>query len=234
MDCVSANDAIVLSAIMLVDGRQHMIVTPNPEMVLAAQSDGDLRQILNKADLALPDGTGILWAAKKLGVDLKERVTGTDFIYDLAGLASRRGEKMALIGGEHGVAQKAASELQKKFLNLEVRGFDCGKISDQISHEVLSAVEEWRPEVLVVGLGAGKQEKLISKILPQLPGVKIAIGVGGALDYISGRALRAPKRWQDSGVEWFWRVLHEPMRLPRILNATVKFPYVFLKTQGPR
>lgn len=222
VDAVGPEEAAKAAEAMLA-GPGGYITTPNPEMILQAQKDPEFKRILNNSALAIPDGAGIVWAAAKLGKSIK-RIAGTDFLQVLARIGQKNGKKIALIGGGRGVAAKAGEKLGAK-------GFDCGEIDEkniQIPENLLIEINNFAPEIIAVSLGQGKQEKFIAKLLPLVPSLKIAIGVGGALDYISGAKRRAPKWMQEYGLEWIWRLLSEPWRLPRIINAAIVFPIKFL------
>lgn len=234
------------------DGR-FTIVTPNPEFVIAAQKDGDFRWILNRADLAVPDGVGLRMAAKLLSLPkhsstivgifetlvqgfsvglavvfrpafldtLPETVSGVDLMLDLCQLAADKGHSVFFLGGRGGVAEETAKRLQKRFANLRVAGFQEGEAAEEFDQETRRAI---RPsDLLFVAYGAPRQEKWIARNLPHLP-VKVAIGVGGAFDFVAGKRRRAPRAIRRLGLEWLWRLIQEPQRLPRILNAAIKFP----------
>lgn len=206
---VSYISAIEIVEGFLVDGEKHYIVTPNPEFVVLAQSDREFREILNRADLAIPDGVGL-----RMGT----RVTGTDLMIRLCELASQRGYSVFLLGGEGGVAEEAAKRLKKQFANLNIVGTYEGDFPEGIK----------TADFLFVAYGAPKQEKWIAQNLSKIP-VRVAMGVGGAFDFIAGKKKRAPLVLRRLGFEWLWRLIQEPQRLPRILNATIKFPFlVFL------
>ncbi len=228
VDAVTLKEASGAAEAML-SGNGGYIVTPNPEIILAAQKDAEFKQILNNSTLALPDGAGIIWAAKKLGIPFIGRITGTDFLLNLAEIAQKNRKKLALIGGRPGIAEASAQKLGGSYAGLEVRGFDCGEIDEKkIPEKFLNEIKDFAPAIMAVALGAPKQEKFIMRILPLFPSIKIAIGVGGALDYVSGRKTRAPKWMRDCSIEWLWRLIQEPQRLPRIINAAVLFPIKFL------
>jgi N-acetylglucosaminyldiphosphoundecaprenol N-acetyl-beta-D-mannosaminyltransferase len=230
-----------------------MIVTPNPEFVVRAQEDEEFRRILNRADLAVPDGVGLRMAAKVLTLPtssstivkifqlfwrwlltgsaailrpafldvLPETVSGVDLMFDLCQLAAEKGWTVFFLGGRDGVAEGTAQRLQKQFANLKVVGVYEGEAAAEFDQETRRVI---RPtDILFVAYGAPKQEKWIARNLPHLP-VKIAIGVGGAFDFVSGRRKRAPQALRRLGLEWLWRLIQEPPRLPRILNAAIKFP----------
>lgn len=211
VDSVTRSEAITQVDRLVRDGGQHIITTPNPEIIVAAQRDAEFRAILNRASLALPDGVGLMLGAWILGAPLKERIAGSDFVWDLARLAAERGYTMQLMGGKEGVAQEAAEKLKIKNAKL--------KIADE------------NPDILLVALGHVKQEKWIAKHLSELPGVKVAMGVGGALDFIAGRVARAPRLLRLLGLEWLWRLALQPWRVPRIWRAVVVFPWLVLRAK---
>ena len=243
----------------LVDGKRHYVVTPNPEFIVLAQTDEEFRQILNQADLAIPDGVGL-----RVGT----RVTGTGLMIKLCGLAARKGYSVFLLGGRGGVAKEAAKRLKERFANLNIVGTCEGDPGEEFDEEIRRKLEagnsklerkleagSWkrasrRPvssikppassqasslklqassiDFLFVAYGAPKQEKWIAKNLDKIP-VRVAMGVGGAFDFIAGKKRRAPLALRRMGLEWFWRLIQEPRRFPRIFNATIKFPLlVFL------
>lgn len=219
----------------LLDGRQHYIVTPNPEMVVAARKDKEFLEILNKADLAVPDGFGIILASHFLRRPFLERIRGVDLMLDICRLAEQKSCSVYLLGGEEGIARAAAEELQKRFLHLKIAGAESGgkmEISDLRFKilDLIKKIDNAKPDILFVALGAGKQEKFIADNLDKMPSIKIAMGVGGAFDFISGKIKRAPGWMRKIGLEWLWRFFLEPWRWKRILNATMKFSWEIIKT----
>lgn len=206
--------------------KKRFVVTPNPEILVLAQKDPELKRILNRADLALPDGVGVVWAAKFLGKPLKERVTGVDLLENLCRLAQKEGFTIGLIGGRPQVAVKTAECLQKKYPGLRV-------VLAQEEWNNNSTIQQFSNltiDLLFVAFGAPKQEKWISQNLEKLP-VKVAIGVGGAFDFISGQVRRAPKWLQRLGLEWFYRLIRQPWRARRQL-ALGKFVLLVLKEKA--
>lgn len=199
------------------------IVTPNPEFILLARQDKEFVQLLNRADLSLPDGVGLEYAVAALTDSfLKNRHTGVDTLERLAG----SGASLALVGGQTNIAEQASRQLQKKFLTTNIIVVDPGDISNggTPSESTIKNLQQAAPAILAVALGQGKQEKFIAKILPHLPSVRIAIGIGGALDMLAGRLPRAPHFMRQIGLEWLWRLLIEPKRWPRIFRAVIVFP----------
>ncbi len=205
-----------------------MIVTPNPEFILLAQKDHEFKQILNDADLCLPDGTGLRFAVAALSDDhLKSRHTGADVLVLLAEMCRNQQQRLVLLGGAPKKTARAAEWLREKFPGLEVTNFDPGIIDEQhvrLSEATLAGVERLAPQVLAVALGQGKQEKVMKILQAKIPGLKILIGIGGAADYVSQSVRRAPVIWRKFGFEWLWRLLQEPWRWKRIMSAVVFFP----------
>lgn len=136
-------------------------------------------------------------------------------------------------GGKNGAAEKTAKFLQRQFPKLKIAGFNCGGEVNQDGalqdKNILAKIKQSRPDILFVAFGCPKQEKFIIRYLSKLKSVRIAIGVGGAFDILSGKIQRAPKLFRFFGLEWLWRLVKEPKRIKRIYTATVKFPLNFLK-----
>lgn len=214
-------------------GEAHTIVTPNPEIILRARKKSAFRDLLNQSDLSLPDGTGLRFASVALhNVDIR-RHTGVDTLELLAKLSAENKQTMFLFGGElpH-VAEQTADVLNARYPNAKVDGIDPGMISIdaegklQFDKQLIEHLQLISPTVLAVALGQEKQDRFIAEVLPKLPSVRIAIGVGGAFDMLSGAIPRSPKWMQKSGLEWIWRLIKEPSRAKRIYRAFVVFPCV--------
>lgn len=205
----------------------HYVVTPNPEFLLAAEKDLEFQKILNRADLVLPDGIGVVYSAKILGTPLKERVAGFDFACDMLEELNEMGGRLYLLGAKPGVAEEAAARIVEKHPKIVICGTHDGYFqeSDPVAREVAAA----QPDLLFVCLGAPKQEKWIARF-GLLTGAKLAIGLGGALDVFAGNVERAPEQWQKLGMEWAYRLVKEPKRIGRM----AKLPLVLVKAAGRR
>lgn len=209
---------------------QHYITTPNPEIVLAASGRGKLRAIFDHADLSLPDGFGLKIGSWILDEKLKNRITGADFMLEICKIAAEQNAPIFLLGGHGDTAKKAGIKLKTLFPNLIIAGAESGG-------EVIKENCEWHAsdinlidkinashaKIIFVGFGCPKQEKWIRDNLYKLTTVKLAMAVGGSLDFLAGTRRRAPRVMRKTGLEWLWRLINEPTRLPRILNATIKF-----------
>jgi len=198
----------------------QMVVTADSSCVVLAQRDLELRRIINQADLVTPDSTGILWAAKRFGTPLPERVPGVDIVEFLCDRAARSGYRVFLLGAAPGVAEAAAEKLSEKYPGLEVAGTHHGFFAPEESPEVVQKIQESKPDILFVALGIPLQEKWIYRHLKELQ-VPVSMGVGGTFDVISGRVKRAPKWMQKHGLEWFFRLANSPRKIRKVLNLPV-------------
>lgn len=189
------------------------VVTPNPEIVNAARSDESYREVLNGAGLVLPDGIGVIKAAKILGRPLKERVPGIDFASGLLAQMSRKGGRLFLLGAKPGVAEQAAENLKATYPGLVICGTNDGYFKDDAP--VVEKIRAAEPDVAFVCLGFPRQERWMARFGPET-GAHLMIGLGGALDVFSGNTKRAPKIWQKLNMEWAYRLVHEPSRIGRM------------------
>ncbi len=201
----------------LVDGQQHYIVTVNADFLARAQSDQGFKQILNKADLSVVDGVGVSWAAKLFGERFPERISGVDLMAGILNQEAGLREDIFLLGGRHGVAAKIAQQFEM------VVGFT------EETEEAIKLINDRRPSILFVALGSPKQERWIAQNLSKVPSVKLAMGVGGAFNFLSGHIRRAPRWMRRLGLEWLWRALREPWRWPQVWRSVVVFPIIALK-----
>lgn len=197
--------------------RLHQIATVNPEFVMAAQSDAAFRHVLRTADLCLPDGVGLLYAARRLGRSLPQRVPGSELVYHLAQLAAAKGWPLYLLGAAPGVADEAAQLLQARYPGLNMAGTFAGSAAVEENDDIVRRINDSGARLLFVAYGAPKQDKWIERNRETLAHVRVAIGVGGSLDFITGRAVRAPQWAQDMGLEWLHRLYKEPWRWRRML-----------------
>lgn len=225
IDNVDFKEAIEKIAYFIKSGKPHQVVTVNSEFIMAAQKDKKFARILNSAALSTPDGVGPIWASGFLygrKNKLKERVAGVDLTWELAKLAAKNGCSIYFLGAGSGVAKKAAQRLQLIHRNLKIAGISEGE-PKFVEQEVVKNIAKSKADILLVSYGALKQEKFIYKNLDNL-GVKVAIGVGGTFDFIAGKQIRAPKWMQKAGLEWLYRLIHEPKRIGRIFTAVIRFP----------
>lgn len=240
---VHIDDVVLAEAITLVDHwlnsqTFHQVVTPGPEFLLESTANKDFHRILNRSDLSLPDGMGVYLAARIIGRPLRHRITGVDFILALMAHAAKQGSRVFLFGGQPGAADKAAEKLLQQHPGLAIVGIESGyrgpwqKLHD---HQIIKKIRLAKPDILLVALGAPKQELWIDRHRQALHNVKIAIGVGRTFDYLAGIVTRAPKTMQKLGLEWLHTFFtanqyYQPQkRRQRIVNATWHFSREFAR-----
>jgi N-acetylglucosaminyldiphosphoundecaprenol N-acetyl-beta-D-mannosaminyltransferase len=235
-------------------GKPVFIVTPYSETMVAAQKDEEFRKILNAADIALADGVGILWTAKYLELRIKnkelriwalvktlstiifnpkyirspipEKISGSEFVWDLAGLAAEKNYSVFLLGGFGDTPEIAAKKLQEKFTDLRIAGVNdfTPSSNDGKGRGEVAKINSSGADFLFVALGPIRQEKWIYENLPKLR-VKLAIGLGGTFDYIAQKRPYRPKIWATRGLEWLWRLATQPWRLGRIIKGVFGLIY---------
>ena len=194
----------------------QQVVTVNPEFVMAAQRNKDFRIAINSAALVLADGIGVVWATRYLGRSTPERVTGSDMLPQLARLCAASGYRLYLLGAAVGIAEAAGARLQELAPGLEIAGTYTGSPAPEEESEIIERIRAARADVLCVAYGAPAQDLWIWRNLSRLPAA-VAMGVGGAYDFLSGRQRRAPLVMQRMGLEWLYRLYREPWRWRRML-----------------
>lgn len=218
---------MALAEAMIGAGGPHQIATVNPEFVLEAGRSPNFAAALAGADLATPDGIGLLLAARYLGTPLRGRVTGVELTHRLAALSVQRGYRLFLLGAGPGVAQAAAVALQARYPGLIIAGTFAGSPEPRHEPFLRQLIVAARPHILLVAYGHPRQDLWIARNQPQL-GVPLAIGVGGVFDYLSGRVPRAPRWMRRLGLEWLYRLIRQPARWPRIVDAVPRFAWAVL------
>lgn len=204
--------------------KKYFVVTPNPEFLVLANKNPKFKNILNNAELALADGIGVILAGKFVAKPLKERMTGVELLESLCKAVAEKPITVGFLGGRENVAEKTAECLVKKYPGLKV-AFADPEYNFYKNYNDYNGYK--RIDLLFVAFGAPKQEIWTSENLEKIP-VKIAIGVGGAFDYISGKIPRAPVWVQKIGFEWLFRLVIQPWRLKRQL-ALLEFVWLVLK-----
>jgi N-acetylglucosaminyldiphosphoundecaprenol N-acetyl-beta-D-mannosaminyltransferase len=216
VDAVTQDEVVDWIAGAIRGSTPRQVATVNPEFVMRAQHDRAFAAVLEQADLCLPDGAGLLWAARRLGFRLPARVTGVDLIQALAHRAAREGWRVFFLGAREGVAEAAAAVVRAQNPGLVIAGTLSGSPEPSSDEEVVGMVRQARPDLLLVAYGAPAQDLWISRNLAKT-GARVGIGVGGAFDFISGRSRRAPLWLRERGLEWLHRLWREPWRWRRML-----------------
>ncbi len=214
------------------------IVTANPEILLYAKRDPAYWHILYQSDIRTVDGVGLQYAGWFLGSS-PTRITGVELAEHLLKYGDQRGWSVALLGGQKGVTDQAIWNVRARYPQLRLYAEEGGVvdqkgIGDEFNEEALHRLTQVAPDLLFVALGHPKQEAWIARHLAELPNTKVVMGIGGTVDYWSGSVRRAPQLFQRLGIEWIWRLLIEPWRLKRILDAVCVFPVRVMLDRLPK
>jgi N-acetylglucosaminyldiphosphoundecaprenol N-acetyl-beta-D-mannosaminyltransferase len=200
--------------------RLHHVCTVNPEFVMEARRNPTFRRVLNSADLATPDGAGIIAAGRLLRRPFKGRATGVALVERLAQISASEGRSLFLLGAGPGVADEAAEALLRRCPGVRIAGTYGGSPRAEDWPEISARLEAARPDVLLVAYGAPRQDLWIHEHRGDLPrSIRLAMGVGGVFDYLSGRVPLAPLFMRRVGLEWLYRVIKQPWRWKRILRV---------------
>jgi N-acetylglucosaminyldiphosphoundecaprenol N-acetyl-beta-D-mannosaminyltransferase len=233
VDDVTEDEAVARCIAFVAEGRRG-VVTPNPEIVMAARDDRALRHALARADLAIPDGGGLLLAARLWGRPLRAQVRGSDLTLRLLTEAAARGWRVFLLGGGPGVADEAAARILARWPALRIVGTDAGRADEAHDRATRGAIAAaGRVDLLLLSFGAPRQEGWLARNLPHLD-VGVALGVGGTLDFLAGRVRRAPRPIRRARLEWLFRLIVQPWRWRRQLRAARFFPLVALRAPVER
>jgi len=223
----------------LKNGTKFLIVTPNPEIIVHAQTNLKLRTILNRADLSVPDGVGLILASKLLNQPKLTLIKGRELLIDLFKLANDHHLKVFLLGSTESVINLSINRLIDTYPNIEVQGTsgpmldkNSLPVSDKdttLQFDTIKQINHFLPDILILAFGTPKQEVWYDLNKDQLK-VKVVAGLGGSLDYYSGIKFLPPKLINSLGLEWLWRGIHEKGHGRRIFRATIIFPFLVLKS----
>ena len=211
----------------LLKEKKVFIVTANPETFMLSEKDDELRDLLvDSVTTVVPDGIGIVKAAKKLNYDVKERIPGIDIATELLELCNTFKKKVYLFGAAQEVMDSLKAVVMKKYPGIQLVGSSNGYVKDR--DKIMADIVKKSPDVVMVALGIPYQEKLIYKYINKV-NKGIFIGVGGSFDVISGLKKRAPKLFIKTNTEWLYRIIREPKRLKRFYNSNIKFMFKIRK-----
>ncbi len=253
VDDVTVSETLQYISEYVRSGQPHHIVTTYSEFIVEAKNNPKYLEVLNKADLSVADGIGIIWAAKFLSLPerepvitflnwfgtlcsiilapqslrsvIKEQVTGSRIIWDIAELAQRNDFSLALVGGWGGVAEKTAKALQEKFPDLKI---NLVHEPAEFNQDTVNRISNSNSDILLIAYQPPKQEIWLSDNLQRL-NVKVAIGLGGTFDYLAGLRSPAPSWMHKMGLEWLWRLITQPWRIKRMWRAIVEFSILILQ-----
>jgi N-acetylglucosaminyldiphosphoundecaprenol N-acetyl-beta-D-mannosaminyltransferase len=213
-------------------GDPHLVVTADSSAVVIAREDEEFRRIVNAADLVTADSTGILWATRRQGQPLPERVSGCDLAEQLCAMSAREGYSVFLYGAAPGVAEEAAARMKARYPGLTIAGTAHGFLGDTEQEQLIETIRAARPHVLLVAMGIPRQEKWIHRNLTRL-NVPVSIGVGGSFDVFAGRVRRAPLWMQRHGLEWAYRLAANPKKIAKVLTLP-RFVWMVLRQNKTR
>lgn len=228
VDAVTADEAVARILRMLHESGQSHVMTPNNEMLVEAARNESFAGLLRRTALNLPDSTGLLLAARFTGQMLPMRVTGVDTAERVCASLDASCP-VFLLGGAPGVAGTAADALRVQNPALVVVGTFAGSPREEDASAIMELINRSGARLLLVAYGAPAQDFWIDRHLSSMPSVRVAMGVGGTFDFLAGVQKRAPNIVRRFGLEWLWRLVHQPSRLPRIIRATVRFPLLVLR-----
>ena len=238
--------------------QQSFTATPNAEILLESLKNSELNAFLKASDLNMPDTVSLIWAsavmaykwsiprailellllpirkrkwAKSNKKVISERVSGADVFFDICEEAKKQNKKLFFLGGMDNVSRNAALRIQNRFPGIQIVGAIAGSPRKEDEEYYVELIKKAKPEILFIGYGCPAQELWIQRNLHKCPSVKVACGIGGTFDFVSGNIKRAPMFMQKIGFEWLWRLILEPKRIKRIWKAVFVFPYMFLKSR---
>lgn len=215
---VTMNEAVEIVDGFVKSDKFHKVYTPNPEIVMLAKKNENFMEVVKKADLVVPDGIGVVIGSRlQKGENLPERVPGYDLVQNTMKRAVKEGYKYYFFGSKPGVAEMAAEKMRETYPGIQIVGTRDGYFKAEDEEAIIKDINESGANILLVALGAPKQETWIEEHQHLLPNVRVAIGVGGSLDGMAGIVKRAPIAFQKLGLEWFYRLLKQPSRFVRML-----------------
>lgn len=233
VDNLTMDEAICKIDELITNKKPSYVVTPNVDHIVKLEEDIEFKKVYENADLILTDGMPLIWISKLRKKPIKEKVSGSDLFPKICKLAAEKEYKVFLLGAAEGVAIKAAQNLEKKYMGLNIIGtyspsYGFENKNDEIN-KIIKMIREAGPDILAVGLGAPKQEKFLYKYKDEL-NVPVSLAIGASIDFEAGNINRAPKWMQNSGLEWFYRLVKEPKRMfKRYLVDDLKILSIILK-----
>ena len=212
VNVVSMNETVSLVEKIIKERKPTQHVVISALKVNLMEDDSELRRIINSCPLINADGASIIWAAKRLGIPLKERVTGCDLFQELVKVASVKGYKIYLFGAKEEVVTRVKSIFEQKYPGIQIAGYRNGYFTEADEPEIVKNMSESGADMMFVAFSSPKKEYWVNKYLNQL-NIPFVMGVGGSFDIVAGVTERAPVWWQEHGLEWLYRFIQEPRRM---------------------
>lgn len=217
VDSITMKEAVDKIGVFIEEGGIHTIYTPNAEILMAAQRDAGLAHILSGANMLIADGAGVVLASKILRRSVPEKVSGVDLVVEVFRTYAEKGIRCFLFGSKPGIAETAAENIKRDYPGVLIAGCRNGFFTPDQTEEIIEEINASKPDLLLVALGAPKQEKWIYDHMNQL-NTKVCMGVGGTIDILSGYVPLAPDFFRRNGLEWLYRLVREPKRAKRMLD----------------
>lgn len=225
-DSLTMEEAASRGMELIGEHRAAYVVTPNPEIVMLCREDASAAAAVDCADMVIADGIGVIHGARMLGTPLKEKLPGIDFTCALMERLAERGGGVYLFGSKPGVAEAAGEKLRERYPGLVISGTSDGYFEDDMP--IIKKINAAAPDLLLVCLGAPKQEKWMHKNAGKI-NAGLMIGAGGSMDVLAGTVERAPEKWQKAGLEWLYRLIKEPRRIGRMMKLPKFLILVIMK-----
>ena len=206
--------------------KKRCVYTPNSEIIMMAYRDSKFKELLNDADILTADGIGVVYASKILSNPITERAAGYDIACEVLKLLAPLGKSIYLFGAKPGIAEKAGEEIKKLYPGIVIAGTSDGYFDSEKEKQIVDDINNKKPDLLLVCLGAPKQEKWLSEHKDKMD-FGVAMGLGGSLDVFAGTVKRAPEFYQKHGIEWLYRLLKQPSRFMRMMDLP-KFGFTVL------
>jgi len=229
VDCVTMSTALdYVEDIILKANKPSSILAINPEKIIKAKQEPLLFKSIKQAQLLIPDGIGVVWAARLLGLGKMQRVPGAELMPAICERAAQKGYKLFLFGGKEEVNTRAVAALRKQYPDIKIVGHHHGYVSKPEMPSLIEKINTSEAEVLFIALGSPTQELWMEQYFPKLKNIKVCQGVGGTFDVIAGTVRRAPLIFRKLSLEWLYRLISQPRRFFRQV-ALPKFVYQILR-----
>ncbi len=230
VDRLGMEDTLRLLEQFVAEHKPHLVVTADASGIVQAQDDPEFQRLFREADLITPDSAGVIWAAKRKGKPITERVSGVELVDRICALSADKGYRIYFLGAAAGVAELAAEKMRLKHPGCNIVGARHGFFPPDSDPIVAQEVAETKPDFLFVAMGIPRQEKFI-KATESIIQASVSMGVGGSFDVFSGRVKRAPKLFQTLRLEWLWRVVLNPTKISKVKNLP-KFVLMVLRSKS--
>jgi N-acetylglucosaminyldiphosphoundecaprenol N-acetyl-beta-D-mannosaminyltransferase len=228
IDNLTRQQAVVSVMNMISEGGVHHIIPMNPYKIMKTRSSSDLSVLINKTDMHLACGGGLMWASKKIRRPLKEQIPLLSFMMDIIRIAEIKEYTIFIVGGKPEIGEMAFFNIKKSFPKIRIVGRHGGYFSEDRELAVIEAIRKSEANIVFVGLGFPREDRWIHKVRNEFHNA-VFISVGGSIDVISGEIKKAPPWFMERGLDWFYRIISKPWRIGRLMRVALYFIKVWLK-----